>query len=293
MNEAKILYGISYEEYDKLEGLRSSDLNNLKRSPRYFQYCKAYPKEPTDSMDFGKLVHSAMEDCKGFASRLLVEPKFEGKTKDGKLTTSLACLEVKQKREAWFESLAPDAVIVKEEWHEKLSNILESIATNAFVRGIIRQGSREVSIQVRDPETGIMLKCRPDLIALDKFLVDFKTTSDARPQRFMRAIFDQDYFFYILQMAHYVYCMKLAGIGDGESATILAIENEPGFDIRPYPLERPELEVGEEARIALMGLYMQCLSTNKWPGYQQKAVPTGIPTWVKPFTVDFDFGGAI
>lgn len=290
MNEAKILYGISYEEYDKLEGLRSSDLKNLKRSPRYFQYCQGHPKEETDSMEFGKLVHSAMEDCQGFARRLLVEPKFEGKTKDGKISTSLACAEVKQKRDAWFECLPADALIVKDEWHEKLTNILESIASNTFVREIIRQGSREVSIQVRDPETGELLKCRPDLIALDRFLVDFKTTTDARPNRFLRAIFDQDYFFYILQMAHYVYCMKLAGIGDGESATILAIESEPGFDIRAYPLERAELEVGEEARTALMRLYMQCKSTGKWPGYQQRAIPTGIPTWVKPFSVDFDFG---
>ncbi len=73
-----------------------------------------------------------------------------------------------------------------------------------------RAGTSELSVRVRCPKTGAMLRARYDFApSSGAWLWDLKTTGDASPEAFRRSLFDYGY---DLQAAHYVAVAQLAGL---------------------------------------------------------------------------------
>ena len=95
----------------------------------------------------------------------------------------------------------------------------------------------EASIFVTHPDTGLLLKARPDIFSPTLGVMgDVKSAQDASPRGFGKAIFKLGYHY---QAAHYLMCAKLIG-WDVKHWGFLAVEKEP-----PYPAHFHTL--GEEA----------------------------------------------
>jgi hypothetical protein len=279
----KLHQGMTYEEYAAKEGLRASDLKWMKQSPAHLRQARSQPEKRSEALDFGKLFHLAIEHGKKFLEMYIIEPVFEGRTKDGRLTTSLNCKEVREKKDAWHADLKPGAVVVKQAWVEPLKGMMRSCLEHRLVGNLLRNGVRETSLWVEDPDTGVTLKCRPDFISEKGFLVDIKTTRDARPAFFRGQIFSDRYDgdpFYVLQAAHYAHCARVSGAANGESFIIIAIEKEPPYGIMVYPLDVGCLGPGEQWRAELTNRYARCDAQGKWPCYDERAVPVTPPEWV-------------
>lgn len=258
------------ETYNSVAAFRSSDYSYLHRSPKVLRYHRDNPKEPTDAMIQGSLLHDAMADLEKFFDTHAREPDADMRTKVGKELVA-----------EFRATLSPGMKPVKAKWFDILSGQVKSISEHDLVKRMIRGGERENSLFVTDPETGITLKCRPDIINADGFLIDFKTTRSLDPFHLSWSVYTQDKggWFYARQGAHYVHCLRVAGISKREGMHFVFIEKEPPYDIQVISLGAGELAGGESSRRSLTALYAKCSRENHWPGKEQKALTPEIPQW--------------
>lgn len=274
----KLIQGLSYNDYAAEEGLRASDLRLMKRSPAHYAASLRAEKKQTEAQRQGLLVHDLLQNGEKFLESLMEEPEFTGKTKDGRESNRSA--EAKVKRDAWYADLKPGAIVANKDDIQMLLGISKSIGSHRLVKNLVKDGVRETSLWVEDPDTGLTLKCKPDLITAAGFLVDFKSTRNAHPDDFISDIFSSRGYFYALQLAHYGHCLKIAGVSPGESATIIAIEKEDPFGIMVYPLDVGNLGPAEQWRAELTRQFAECQAKNQWPGYPEVAYPVITPNWV-------------
>lgn len=279
-DQSELRQGMSYEEYATAEGFRAGYLHPMKQSPAHFWATKD-DKKTSPAMEFGKLFHYALENGERFMDLVKVEPVFEGYTQKGELTTNPNCKEVKEKRESWRSGLDAKALIVSMEDYETLAGMLKAMAEHRLVKNIIKDGMRETSGFVRCPETGLMLKFRPDLLTTKGHIVDYKSTRDARYWSFYHEIFSDrpGKRFYVLSAAHYAYCAKLMGMGKDllNKLTYIAVEKPKPHGINLFPMNEACIEFGEEYRAPLMRLYAKCLEDGKWPSYEETTHPMSPP----------------
>lgn len=287
----ELIHELSYDDYHnfglKLKALRSSFLKPLKKSPAHLRYSLDTPREETEALRQGKLIHLAFENPEKFMDSYKIEPVFEGYTKDGKLTTSLLCTEVKEKRAQWmFENQGN--LIISNQDATMITGMIKSLLNHKLAKNLLKNGIRETSGFVKDPETGVMLQFRPDFIHESGYVVDYKSTRDASEQAFTPQIFSDHGYQYILNCAHYAYCGKLLGLQRSDCFTIIAIEKTPPYALNIFALGEAHLDVGERWRKKLTQIYAECLSSNKWPSYDEKAIDVSIPQYVSiPFDDEF------
>ncbi len=290
MEMNKLLQGISYEDYAAWGGIRASDLHTMRISMAHWKAKRDEPKpeKPSEALEFGRLFHLAMENGPRFLDKMVVEPKCDMRTNKGK-----------EEKAAFYAGLTPDRIPIKQEWADQIAGMVKALARHSNIRRILNDGGvRESSLKVIDPETGLLIQCRPDFVPAANFCVDFKTTRSAHPSFFLGQIFSKKYDsdpYYCLAASHYAHCLKIAKLG-GESFTIIAIEKEPPYGIVPYPLDQGCLEVGEQWRAKLMRDYAQCLRDEAdakkagneyhWPCYPEAFYPTQVPKYAKDIEED-------
>jgi hypothetical protein len=281
----QLVSGLTYDEYAgncaQIRALRSSQLKVLMKSPRHLKVKMDEPEEPSDAMAFGSIVHLLFENPWKFMDLHVVEPVFQGRTQKGELTTSSNCKEVKEKRAAWREKLPKDAIVLKAEDAERIYSIHNTLKEKKLISNILKDGIKEQSLWVKDPETGVALACRPDFITAKGHVIDIKTTRDASPNFFLNEIFSNRGYsqFYVLQAAHYTHCLKTAGISDGKSFLFIAMENQSPFEMRVFPLDEGALDAGDSWRQKLTKTYADCLMSDRWPRFDDTAFPTSLPSW--------------
>src|SRR6478609_9326519 len=104
MYEVGILHeGVAFEDYLRAPGINASGLKRILRSPAHFQASLTEPEEPTESLEYGKLLHFIVLEPELFEARCVVQPKFDLRTKVGK--AGLA---------EWEAACPPDALVVPE-----------------------------------------------------------------------------------------------------------------------------------------------------------------------------------
>lgn len=285
MKLGELIHELPYEDYHNFglehKALRSSYLKTLKQSPAHLKYALENPKEETEALRQGKLIHSAFENPEKFMDTYIIEPVFSGYTQKGDLTTSLNCKEVKTKRDQWYSELQKDALVLSSSDASMIIGMINSVKNHRLAKNLLKNGVREVSGFVQDPETGITLQFRPDFIHESGYIIDLKSTRDASESYFKRQIFSDFGFMYILQSAHYTYVAKLLGLQRSDCFTFIAIEKTPPYGLNVFPLGAAHLEIGERWRAKLTKQYAECLQSNNWPSYDFKAINLEIPQYVE------------
>ena len=82
MKEQGIL--IPNKEYREREGVSSTDLKKIAKSPAHFRYWKDHPQEDTPSLLFGRAAHKYMLEKDEFKTEFAVAPNVDRRTKEGK-----------------------------------------------------------------------------------------------------------------------------------------------------------------------------------------------------------------
>ncbi len=286
----KLIHEVPYQAYHdfgiSLNALRSGHLSHLKKSPAHLQQNLKNPQEETEALRLGKLIHSAFENPEKFRDNCILEPEFIGKTLDGK--DSKNSKEAKAKKAEWYTSLKPDAIVLTSEEVEMITGMLTAASDHKITRNLLKDGVREVSGWVRDPETGIILQFRPDFIQKIGYPVDLKSAKDASKEGFGKEIFSEFGRFYILQAAHYSHCAKLLGLQKSDSFTFVAIEKKPPYGLNVFALGEAQLDVGERWRRKLTLQYADCMASGKWPCYEETVISPQIPAYVSiPYDEEF------
>lgn len=267
VNEIGTLLSISFEDYQKAPGINQSGLKEILRSPAHYQASlKAEPKD-TEAMRFGRIFHTAILEPQLFRERHVIEPKFDRRTKQGKLDFDV-----------WKSGLRSDAILIPSLWEEPLLAMIDKVLSHKLVSDLLPGSLREVSLFWDDIETGERCKARYDLVTADGVIVDFKTTLDARPYAFAREIWNREYH---VQVSHYCNGAHVSQVGRGDQFIFIAIEKNPPYELAVYPAGLRTFSIGDHYRSQAMHTYSRCKKENRWPGYNEEAFPLDVPAWAE------------
>jgi len=146
---------------------------------------------------------------------------------------------------AWKDAVeeAAGKVVLPEKEYDEAEAIAQALmADPACAKQLLMEGAlKEQSLFVTCPQTGLELRCRPDLYnPSDCVMSDVKTTTDASPAGFLREVYKWRY---DVQGAFYSYVAKLAG-WEVRHFTFLAVETSLPYAAHMHVMGMEALEVG-------------------------------------------------
>ena len=243
-------------EYHAHPALGSSRLRELLKSPAHF---KANLRRETEALALGSLVHTLVLEPHAFPERYVVVPKINGATKEGKAQKAALANETR--------------IVVNGEVMAEASACATSIMGHRVYQQI-RDAQVEHTVFWTDAETGIECKARFDV--LGPLLVDLKTTRDASPRGFQRAIATYGYH---IQAAHYM-AGAIANGMEPRGFLFACVETSAPYLAAGYLMGNPTLEQGERERREALTTYAQCLRDDRWPGYNDDRIEViDLPEW--------------
>lgn len=230
--------GIAADDYHAGPGASRSDLTKVGRSVAHYMHAKANPKEPSKAMWEGTQFHTLILEPERVAAEwLVIEEGVNFGTK---------AYEKLQKE-------APGKTLIAKDVYARLQRMREAALSVPRVQQFL-SGHKELTAYARDPGTGLLRKCRPDIYHEGlRFLVDFKTTEDASAREFARSAVN---FQYPHQGAYYLDTFNLAVKQDAkrkhgvsideavDSFILVAVESSEPHGVALYALDYDATELG-------------------------------------------------
>lgn len=255
----------------------SSDIKLLKKSAHTFYQRMADVamdlEETEDKEDYilGSLTHLAVLEPRKFFGKYIKMPEFKGKG-------SVAA------KEEWKVSQSPDAVIITEKQLMKVEGMVNSILAHRDASALLKHGVAEISGYYKDPVTNIQCKFRPDFMNFDLMtLVDLKTARDCTMEGFQKSIWQ---YRYDIQLAHYMTGVEAIMGKKVDYPVFIAVEKIPPYEVSLWVADEFMIQAGKQERHQLMHTLNECLTSNKWPKYQESLAPISLPNWaLKGMTV--------
>lgn len=251
---------ISYDEYAATPGVSATTLDYMRRSPAHGRaYELGQIERETDSLSLGKVVHYACLEPDLVEKTYSVKPEgMNFATKEGK---------------AWRAEQGERPIIS----HDTMQTALrcrDSVHRNPVARALLSQGLAEQSLFIEDD--GLTRKCRFDYVSLSgNTIPDVKTTRDASPAEFEKAVFRYQYW---IRGAYYLDNAAMAGLGD-RIFCLIAVETEAPYCAVVYQIPDEVIDYGRRIYEADLQRYRNCLKDNEWPGYFKGIQEVWLPPW--------------
>lgn len=250
---------MSNKEYREKEGISSSDLKKIVKSPAHFRYWKDNPQEDTAALLFGRAAHKYVLETYDFYNEFAIAPVCDRRTKDGKSTYEMFLKESEGKD------------VITLEQFEQIDAMRNAAYSTPFVSKLLTNGEKELSFWGVDEETGLKIKCRPDCITEMNgrhILIDYKTCSDAENMKFCR---DSIKYGYDLQLAMYREILR-QNTGHDYTVVIIAQEKTLPYATNVFQLSENYLQSGEEVYKQMLRIYKECEETGNWYGYMRDGI---------------------
>lgn len=256
-------------DYRKAEGVSSSELKQMVKSPAHYRYWKDNPDDTdTPALLFGRACHKYVLETYDFYKEFAVAPNVDRRTKEGK--------------EIWnkFVAESEGKDVITEEQFEVIDAMRNAMLATPFVSKLIN-GEHEVSLFWTDEDTGIKCKCRPDSLN-DKLniVVDYKTCDNAETQHFMRKAIDLGY---DLQASYYLDGVK-ATTGLDCIFVFIAQEKKPPYAVNILQADDVFIRSGRQLYKDMLATYKECTETGNWWGYlgaENQINSLGVPKWLE------------
>lgn len=249
---------ISNKEYREREGISSSELKKLMKSPMHYKHWKDNPQEDTPALLFGRACHKYVLETYDFFNEFAVAPNVDRRTKEGK--------------EEWAKFVAESEGkdIITQEQFEQIDEMRNAAYATPFVSKLL-SGEKELSFWGVDKDTGLTIKCRPDCITEwngKHILIDYKTAQDVENMKFYR---DSIKFGYDLQLAYYRDILK-QNTGLDYMVVIIAQEKSAPYVTNVFQLSENYLQNGEVLYKEMLKVYKECEETDNWYGYMKNGI---------------------
>jgi len=265
---------MSIEDYHKRPELSNSGLNVfIDETPAHFKYSRENQREPTAAMKRGTIVHAGVLEPERFLDTHVVMPKFTGYTKDGKLTDSAACTEVKEKIAAFLAENSGKVVMDTDLYHQ-IFGMIGSVLAHPTASKLLQKNQNELSFFAEID--GVKVRCRPDIIREGNLIADLKTAHDASARGFQKAVAERAYH---RQAAIYTDILSQVTGEKYDTFTFIAVEDRPPYAVQVFVLDEASIEKGREEYRLGLAKYRECLLTNNWPAYSNEAMPLSLPGW--------------
>lgn len=260
---------ISNKAYHASEGVSSTDLKHIMKSPAHYRYWKDNPVEDTSALLFGRAVHKYVLEKDDFYSEFAVAPPIDRRTKAGKEEWAL------------FEAYHKDEDIISCDDMQKIIDMDKALYATPFIDVLLADTIREKSYYTVDEDTGLLLKCRPDIQACigdEHVLIDYKSCNDASSEAFMK---DAIKLGYDLQLAFYKDILdKITGYE--HSVMFIAQEKIAPYCANILQADEYFIKSGRDMYKTMLNTYKECTESGVWYGYLNNEVNSlGLPAWLQ------------
>ncbi len=282
--------GTAMGVYHQWDAASNSRLSRLMRSPAHLRaYIEQPPTKESEALLLGRAIHCAVLEPDRFADSFTVAGQCVATTKAGKRCTNpgvwvhrdlgWVCGVHIRGHEAEIDQVA--AAILSTEHHTICLGIRDSVARSRAAHGLISgPGQVELSMVWEDSGTGVTCKGRWDRHSPEiagGAIVDVKSTRDAHPRSFERAILDLGYH---RQAGLYLMGARARRL-PARHFSIIAVEKEPPYAVAVYRITEAVVDAAADQIRALLRLYAECMATesSEWRGYPDEVRDISIPDW--------------
>lgn len=250
-------------------GVSKSGLDLIEKSPAHYYH--AARKEPSRAMEIGTAVHTAILEPERFAREYV-------------LLAHVSDRRASEYREA-IKVHGSERVLVSHE-ADKVAAMQEAVLSQIGDR--ISDGHKELSAFCADPETGVIVRCRYDV--LHGGAIDLKKTQDAREREFARSVANYRYY---VQDALYSDVYEWITGERLESFEFAAVEENPPHTACVYPLDDEWREYGRVCYRRNLETFAQCEHSGEWPHYQPESRILSAPGWMAAEIEEEIVGGVV
>lgn len=243
------------DAYHAGPGYSASDLIAMADGFDYWRWKKDQPREASDAMILGSATHLLLESrLKGdvllFQSGIAVLPKVSTRSKEGKA-------EFEE-----FTKANEGKLLLSTEDLDLAQKMVDAVLSEPEAAGYLQGGLCEPSIFVRDPETDVLRKIRPDYLRPDDgLLINFKTVRPDVSFERQAAIMAYDW-------ASSYYC-DTSRIYYGRSFDEIHIsvtsEREGPCRVSIDTIEDEDLEIAKAQWRGLLSRIPECERADHWP----------------------------
>jgi exodeoxyribonuclease VIII len=267
------------EAYHANPAISHSKLECYRRRPAL--YFKKYvaktlaPPEDTGAFRLGSAVHCAVLEEKEFASRYILRPDCDRRTKEGKIQF------------AEFSAQHADKTLLDADEMAQVVAMREAVAAHPIASRLLAEGTPEMTWRKLQPNALGALQCRTDhfnpcgcdISDFYPYALDVKTVesldSDAF-RNFERAAFSYGYH---RQAGFY---LPLINEILGYPVTrmyYVAVEKVEPYGVAVYKLSDDAIARGQDENIADLVRLKRSLETNHWPNIEPTIHELKLPAW--------------
>ena len=289
-----LYYDLPIEQYHGNSlSVSKSGLDDLAMCGALFYAKHLDPDRPARSEKAGQLegnlAHCALLEPEEFSKRYAVLPKdapsrptpAQWKAVNSNESSTAA----KEWWTAWNKANGGARIITADQGHaarcqahnmRSLTNVWGGLS----MAEMLKRGRAEVSAYWTDPITGVLCRCRPDLVvpinARQVVLVDVKTYSEATRREFMRQVVRKRYF---MQDSFYSEGYARASGMEVVGFVFVVVEDKWPFLAASYQLGDESRHEGVLQHRDLLDTYAECMRTSTWPGYTAATETLDLPPY--------------
>lgn len=249
------------EAYHAGPGLSFSGLKQFAKTPAHYLAYRLREAEETSSQRLGTLTHMAILEPERFGSDVVLNDENRNSNAF---------------KAARADAEARGKYICKTSEYEAAAAMRDGVYRNTTARKLLSGGKAEQTIRWRDPETGVLLKCRPDYLRSDGVVVDVKTYTDLSKDSIERQIAKMRYHW---QSAFYLEGSNTVLGTDSTMFAHLFVDTE-AFVARVVVLEDEALGKAQRELAPLLDAYAVSLKENLWGGYPDEILTVSLPDYV-------------
>lgn len=305
---AGVFAGISNASYHGGPGISKSGLDIVRRSPLHYQHSLTARREPTPDQRIGTLAHALILEpetvWENYATPFVapegalatvdeIKDRLRGlglpiSGKKSELAARLldadpSVILLDDARALHAETVGDRAIVTADEMAQAQA-IRDAVMAHPAAGKLLAPdaGVAELSCYWRDPETGVLCRCRPDFWRHDGTIVDLKTARDASPDGFSSSINSWRYY---AQAAFYLDGITAARVAGGvdmpapRAFVFVAVEKVAPYAVAVYHLDAQSVGIGRREYREDLATYAECLGSNVWPGYGDKIQSISLPEW--------------
>lgn len=234
--------------YHAHDSISKSGLDLILRSPAHYKF-REY-MEPSRAMEIGTAIHTALLEPDRFAKEyVLLKDVKDRRTSEYKQAVSVH---------------GSERVLVAGEADNVAGMQAAVFAHPVASSWLALPGHAELSMFAKDPETGVVVRIRPDYLTEYGSIVDIKKTQDARQDAFSKSI---STYRYHVQAAFYMDVYQWVTGERAESFRFIAIEEKMPHACMVYKLDDLSIAEGRRLYRQALNTYADCLASGEWKSY--------------------------
>lgn len=279
-------------DYHRSPGISKHKLDILRQqSPAHLREIEQHPRPETAAQRLGTAFHCLVLEPGAFPEQYVAlpadAPNRPTERQRGAKKPSPATLAAIDWWDSWEAEHGNKVALSTEpgtdphwnpsEW-DQIHRMRDAVEASPYASTFLAEGIAEQSVYARDPETGLLMRCRPDFwSSAHDVIVDLKMARDASLAGFARACAD---FRYHVQDAFYLDCNYYAG-RTARGFIFVACEPAPPYAVGVYALPAKWRNVARAMYTQELRVYAQCLESGTWPAYPPEIRDLELPPWAE------------